>query len=335
MRLDLVDRFHLLVHPVASPGAEWLGGIDDRRDFELVSSAAYSNGVVGLYFEPPPPDRRATKSGRRGGTARVLRTLWRVPDVRVSPEERARLRRWNLGLAALHGAQAVAILLLANDFSIPVTVSYLSGPPGADALSDPYTLFDLPFSWAIAAFLALAALDHLIVALDGGRRFYERNLERGQSPIRWYEYSLSASIMIILIAMLTGIEDAAALIAIFGANVGMILFGLVSERVNAPGDPPDWRPFAYGSILGAVPWIAIALQIAVGSAEGGDVPGFVIAIFISLGILFFSFAVNMALQLARVGPWRDYLFSERGYLVLSLVAKSALAWQIFGSTLAA
>jgi hypothetical protein len=257
-----------------------------------------------------------------------------VTAVRVSPEEAGRLRRWNLGLAALHGAQAVAIVLLANDFAIPVTVSYLAGPPGADALSDPYTLFDLRFSWAIAAFLALAALDHLIVGVGRGRGRYERNLERGINPVRWYEYSLSASIMVVLIAMLTGIEDAAALIAIFGANAGMILFGLVSERVNAPGEPRDWRPFLYGSILGAVPWVAIALQIAVGSSEGGDVPGFVIAIFISLGLLFFSFAVNMALQLARVGPWRDYLFGERGYLVLSLVAKSALAWQIFGSTLA-
>lgn len=258
-----------------------------------------------------------------------------MPEVRLSPEERGRLRRWNLGLAALHGAQAVAIVVLANDFAIPVTVSYLEGAPGPEAPTGSTTLFDLRFSWAIAAFLVLAALDHLIVAVGRGRSSYERNLERGVSPVRWYEYSLSASIMVVLIAMLTGIEDAAALIAIFGANVGMILFGLVSERANAPGEPRDWRPFVYGSILGAVPWIAIALQIGVGSAEGGDVPSFVIAIFISLGLLFFSFAVNMALHLARAGRWRDYLFGERGYLGLSLVAKSALAWQIFGSTLAA
>ncbi len=167
-----------------------------------------------------------------------------------------------------------------------------------------------------------------------GRVRYERGLEQGVNPIRWYEYSLSASIMVVLIAMLTGIEDAAALIAIFGANVAMILFGLVSERANPPGEPPDWRPFLYGCVVGAVPWIVIGLQIGTGISEGGEVPSFVIAIFISLFVLFFSFSVNMALQYARVGPWRDYLFGERGYLVLSLVAKSALAWQVFGSTLA-
>jgi len=36
-----------------------------------------------------------------------------------------------------------------------------------------------------------------------------------------------------------------------------------------------------------------------------------------------------------VGKWRDYVFGERVYLILSLSAKSALAWQIFGNTLAA
>jgi hypothetical protein len=257
-------------------------------------------------------------------------------SLRVSdrPRDYARLRRWNLGLAGLHGAQALAILALANDFSIPVTVTFLEGPPGGDALAEPVTLFDLRFAWAIAAFLLLAALDHLFVAVGRGRVRYERGLERGVNPIRWYEYSLSASIMVVLIAMLTGIEDAAALLAIFGVNVAMILFGLISERANPPGEPPDWRPFLYGCLAGAAPWVVIGLQIGTALAEGGEVPTFVIAIFISLFVLFFSFSVNMALHLARVGPWRDYLFGERGYLVLSLVAKSALAWQVFGSTLA-
>jgi hypothetical protein len=35
-----------------------------------------------------------------------------------------------------------------------------------------------------------------------------------------------------------------------------------------------------------------------------------------------------------VGRWIDYAFGEKTYLVLSLVAKSVLAWQIFGGSLA-
>jgi hypothetical protein len=157
-----------------------------------------------------------------------------------------RLHTWNASLAVVHAAQGAAILVLGNDFSIPVTVTFLEGPPGSGMLSEPVTLFEVEFRWAIAAFLFLAALDHLLVSLPGIRGWYERNLSAGVNPARWYEYSLSASIMIVLIAMLTGIEEASALIAIFGANAAMILFGLVMERANPPGQPVDWRPFVYG-----------------------------------------------------------------------------------------
>ncbi len=64
------------------------------------------------------------------------------------------------------------------------------------------------------------------------------------------------------------------------------------------------------------------------------VPGFVFAIFVSLLVLFALFPINMWLQYRQTGPWRDHLFGERGYIVLSLTAKSALAWQVFAGALA-
>jgi len=63
-------------------------------------------------------------------------------------------------------------------------------------------------------------------------------------------------------------------------------------------------------------------------------PTFVHFIFGSLFVSFFIFPVNMVLQYKKVGCWRDYLFGESMYILLSLVAKSALAWQVFGGTLA-
>lgn len=82
-----------------------------------------------------------------------------------------------------------------------------------------------------------------------------------------------------------------------------------------------------------MPWIVIA--IALGGAEAdGSVPTFVYGIFVSLFVLFNAFAVNMALQYRRLGPWRDYFFGEWIYIGLSLIAKSLLAWQVFAATLA-
>lgn len=250
------------------------------------------------------------------------------------PERRwTRLRVGNAVLALLHAGQAAIVLALSNDFSLPVTGAFLEGPPGLTDPAPPTELFELPLGPAVAAFLLLAALDHGLVAAPGLHRWYERQLARGVNPARWLEYSLSASLMVVLIAMLTGMADARTLVALFGVNAAMILFGWLMERTNDRRGPADWLPFAFGSIAGAVPWIAIAVSLVGSEVESGGPPAFVYGIFVSLLVLFFSFAVNQWLQYAKVGPWRDYLWGEWGYLVLSLTAKSALAWQVFANTL--
>jgi hypothetical protein len=247
----------------------------------------------------------------------------------------SRLRRANLAVGLAHLAQAAVILALSNDFSLPVTAAFLAGPPGSD-FTPRETVWNVPVGPAVALFLALAAIDHLLMAAPGVWPWYRENLRRGMNPARWWEYSISASIMVVLIAQITGVTDVGALVAIFGANAAMILFGLLMERVNRPDGQVDWSPFVLGCIVGAVPWLVIAYQF-VGAADrapaGEGPPVFVYGIVISLFVLFNSFAVNMVLQYRRVGRWRSYLFGESAYLVLSLVAKTALAWQVFANTL--
>ena len=137
--------------------------------------------------------------------------------------------------------------------------------------------------------------------------------------------------MVVLIAMLTGISDVAALIAIFAANAAMILFGAVQERYESPGG--SLWPFWLGCVIGIAPWLAIGVYLW-SPGSSAEPPAFVYAIFGSLFIFFNVFAINMWLQYRRVGRWRSYLFGERVYMVLSLVAKSLLAWQVFAGTLA-
>ncbi len=239
------------------------------------------------------------------------------------------LRVWNIGLGILHAAQAVAVLVLATDFAIPITTTLPQGPPGTD-LPAPSNLVDVPIGPAIALFLALAAIDHLVTGTVARGR-YEADLKAGINRFRWAEYSVSATVMIVLIAFYAGITGLPAVIAIAGANVAMILFGWLQERMNPPGRRSTTMiAFWFGTAAGLAPWLAIASYIA-----GADtVPGFVYGIFISLGVFFFSFAVNQWLQYKGVGPWRSYAFGEKAYLVLSLAAKTALAWQIFGGSLA-
>lgn len=247
----------------------------------------------------------------------------------TTDERLADLRRWNLGLTVLHAAQAVLVLVLASDFTITVTSTFPTGPPGTSPPA-PEPLLDVRIGAAVAVFLALAALDHLLTATVA-RGTYEADLRRGINRFRWVEYSFSATLMVLLIASYSGITEITALVAIAGANVAMILFGWLEERTNPPGrTATTMLPFWFGSLIGAAPWIAIAVNLA-----GADtVPGFVYGIFVAQLIFFFSFGLNQWLQYRGVGPWTDYGFGEKGYLVLSLGAKSVLAWQIFGGSLA-
>ncbi|MCL4473666.1 MAG: heliorhodopsin HeR [Actinobacteria bacterium] len=236
-----------------------------------------------------------------------------------------RLRIWNVVVGLILAVQALTIAVLTNTFSLPVTATFMSGPPGTPPeLRD---LFDIATGWGVFAFLAISAAALLIIALPPGFSWYKRNLLQNRNYGRWIEYFFSSSIMIVLISQITGITDVAALLAIFGINSCMILFGALQEKYEDPGES-GWLPFWFGSFAGIIPWIAIAIYVW---APGLNVspPGFVYGIMISLFVMFNCFAANMVMQYKQVGPWRDYLFGEKVYIILSLTAKSALAWQVF------
>ena len=239
------------------------------------------------------------------------------------------LRKWNLGLALLHTLQAVLILVMTTDFAITVTATFPQGPPGT-RLTTPAGLFDVPIGPAVALFLLLAAFDHFATATFA-KRTYEDDLHRGINRFRWIEYSISATLMVLLIGSYSGITDIAAVVAVAGANIGMILFGWLQERMNPPGrTATTMMPFWFGTIAGIAPWIAIGVNVI-----GADtVPGFVYGIVVAEFLFFFSFGLNQWLQYRQVGRWASYAYGEKTYLVLSLAAKSVLAWQIYGGSLA-
>ena len=243
-----------------------------------------------------------------------------------------RLRLYNIAMGLLHAIQGVVVLVLATDFALPVTATYMDGPPGAGSPS-PEPLFDLSIAWGVAVFLFLSALAHFLIATPGIFGWYIRNLAEKRNYARWIEYSLSSSVMVVLIAMLTGISDIAALLALAGVNASMILFGLLQEKYESPGGETSWLPYWFGVITGAVPWVAIGIYLVSPGFEANP-PGFVYGIFVSLFVFFNIFAIVMVLQYREIGKWKNYVYGESTYVLLSLVAKSALAWQVFGGTLA-
>lgn len=243
-----------------------------------------------------------------------------------------KIRNYNLIAGFFHLAQMVVVLALANDFSLPIVARYMAGPPGS-VFAEPVTLLETPVGLTVAIFLGLSAFFHFVVASSQFFGRYAAGLAAHRNYFRWVEYSISSSVMIVLIAQICGVSDVVAIISLFGVNASMILFGWLQEKYEQPGNG-GWLPFIFGCIAGLVPWIAITFYVlAIGGPGDTKAPAFVYGIVISLFILFNTFAVVQYLQYKKVGKWSEYLRGEKTYITLSLVAKSALAWQIFASTL--
>lgn len=253
------------------------------------------------------------------------------------PDGTARgLRRLNIGAGVLHLVTGLAMIVLGDrDFELPVSGFNIAGPPGTPLengfLSE---FFGIPLAVSVATFSLLSALFHFIVAFPGYSG-YKSELRRGRNRFRWVEYSLSSTLMIVLIAATTGITDLAALIALAFANASMILFGWIMEMVNTPDDKPWFTPFWMGCVAGIGPWLAILIPLWFNLRQDGaeGPPGFVYGIIVSIFFFFNTFAINQWLQYRKTGRWSDYLWGEKVYIVLSFVAKSVLAWQIFANTL--
>jgi hypothetical protein len=220
-------------------------------------------------------------------------------------------------------------------FTIPVIGNYLEFVQGSGlVLTNTDTLFELPFLPMTASFLLLSAIFHFLIAFPFKKK-YRAGLRVGINQFRWYEYALSSSLMIVLISALFGVRDVAVFALIALSNAAMNLFGLDMELLNQGeskvGKKVNWLPFIFGTIIGLAPWLAIAFYIGV-NPNLGEVPVFVWFILGTYFVAFNTFPINMLLQYLGVGKFKDYLHGERGYIVLSLVAKTLLTWLVlFGA----
>jgi len=252
----------------------------------------------------------------------------------TAQREFRRLRQFNAVMAVLHFVQGVLMLYLSSAREWTVTTTYLGFETETSGLFPVLeSIGEFQLAYLVAAFLFISAVAHALIATvlhDS----YVGYLKRGLNPYRWYEYAVSASVMIVVVAMLAGIWDLGTLFALFALVAVMNLMGLLMEVYNERTRETDWTAYYIGCFAGAVPWIAIGIALAGNYSLGESAPpDFVVGIFVSIAVLFNLFAINMALQYKQLWRWEEYLFGEWNYIALSLVAKSALAWQVFAGAL--
>ena len=240
-----------------------------------------------------------------------------------------RLRKWNLVMGTLHLIQGSIMLLFTEDAYVPITTNFFKFVEGVGAVPNTETLVEVPLGPMIALFMFMSAIAHFSVSTFG-YKWYVKNLSKGINPARWYEYAISSSLMIVIVALLSGLNDAAALILLAGLNASMNLFGLSMELQNQTTKKTDWTNFWFGTLAGILVWVAVLMYFFGAVLENFDnLPTFVYVATGFLLLFWFSFPINMVLQYRKVGPWKDYLKGEMGYIWLSLISKSTLAWTLY------
>ena len=169
-----------------------------------------------------------------------------------------RLRTFNVIAGLFLLIQAIVIIFLSNSFKVPINTYYVHFNATTQLLLPvENTIYQLRVGLLVALFLLISTLDHLLMASPFLNRWYVNNLKKHVNYARWYDYALSSSVMIVAIAMLSGVYDIAALIPLFAINATMNLFGLMMELHNQKTEKTNWTAFIFGSFAGLIPWIVI------------------------------------------------------------------------------
>ena len=278
----------------------------------------------------------------------------------------------NLAGAVAHLALAIVALVVAGingDVNTPLVSTYMIELGYNNASSDPYIpsvqkfgSFSIP--WATFAFFFLSFLAHfLIVALNWTemratdpqlaeprgwiRGWYLAWLSSAQNPARFLEYFASASVMILLIAVVGGISNVFTLIALYTLIATTQIFGHLAELSNPADSDGTWQKkgrFArmWPSLLGWVPYLPVWIIVvwnfhrAIDKAAANDreVPGFVYGIIYGQVVLFSLFAIPQLVVLGLTNGPKYYWIGEASYLVLSLTSKAVLGLLFVASTFA-
>lgn len=202
--------------------------------------------------------------------------------------------------------------------------------------------YGIDLGWLVISFHVLSFLFQLIAALTDvvkqpicGYRYSEM-IPKSTNPLRFIEYGISASVMLVAIALLNGITDINLVVSIAVLTCACQLCGLVVEYtkdivlkwlLHFTG----WLQFAcaYGIIFSAF------FKSIENSPEDAGPPNFVYIIVVALFLLYSSFGFVQLVELCylscdkRINPYSK----EVSYVILSLIAKSLLGWMIFSNVL--
>lgn len=253
---------------------------------------------------------------------------------------------WKVFMFIFQLVQCVSVAVVgsvfASDFEVDVYVSSInvSGTLGSHFVSEHDVLFTLSLFW-LYLFVPIVTASHYFTTLtfwdkEGSVVHYVQSRENKFNLVRWVEYSLSASLMTLSLALLCCVTDFSALFGLVSVNIAVQMFGYLSEYTNRAGAKEFNRvstlsvlydPFVCGMVVFLISWCTSCGTYFFYNVLKSDPPAFVYATFFALTLLYLVFplvhvrVLNRSISFERADIYYD---------VLSLTSKLALDWLIIG-----
>jgi hypothetical protein len=183
-----------------------------------------------------------------------------------------------------------------------------------------------------------SAIHHIsVIILIWTNKFYQNWLEKGTGYLRWFEYSITTGIMIVFVGITMGMNNYSSLVFLFGLNASIHLFSLAHEKINSLNRETaykmDWSFFVLSILSTLILWVVLVLNLVEKILLDSSTTIWVYSIFGTSLIFYILFPINLFMGTLRLGPWKLAGFDENVYVVLSLVSKIIISWQMLGFTI--
>lgn len=199
---------------------------------------------------------------------------------------------------------------------------------------------ELSLWWLIIGFHGLSFVFQTaaMIQCPGRKNYVQEVREDGTNTLRMLEYSVSATLMQIAIALLLGVWQRLTIIGIAFLTVVTMLLGLIAEQTRVSDLQVAWFSHVVGWLAMGGVWIILGRQFAFTVIESPNgPPEFVYAIVVVIGLLYSCFGFIQMYQLCKTNKQDAAVLNERVeilYCVNSLVSKTFLGWMIFSNALA-
>lgn len=274
---------------------------------------------------------------------------------------------WKINWAAalLHLVNAIATLILwqvsdYRDATFRLTEKYAPWEPPVNGtcaqngfrVSDDWCIVnkeantdELSLWWLIIVFHFLSFVFQTLAMADWSikcccEKRFERDpyvdevINKGTNTLRMIEYSVSATLMQIAIALVLGIYQRLVIIGIAFLTVVTMLQGLVAERIKSKDLETAWIAHLSGWVSMSGVWFILGRQFAF-TVENSEAqpPVFVYVIVITIGVLYTGFGIVQFVDLCVENNEKNNMRVELVYCILSLASKTFLGWIIFANAL--